>query len=57
MVTRCFAGLDHILKTEGVLGLRDAAEDRKAGYRQERQASRSEVRSQEEKLMDIITIV
>ncbi|KAF9189221.1 hypothetical protein BGZ51_009744 [Haplosporangium sp. Z 767] len=56
LVSRCFAGMTDILKAEGVLGLRDAAENKKAVYRKERQARESAVRSQEEKLMDIIEI-
>ncbi|KAG0247423.1 hypothetical protein BG011_001538 [Mortierella polycephala] len=56
LVSRCFAGMTDALKTEGVLGLRDAAENKKAVYRKERQARDSAVRSQEEKLMDIIEI-
>ncbi|KAG0305900.1 hypothetical protein BGZ99_001945 [Dissophora globulifera] len=56
LVSRCFAGMTDIFKAEGVLGLRYAAEDKKAVYRKERQAGGSLVRSQEEKLMDIIEI-
>ena len=57
LVARRFAGMDDILKTEGMLGLRDATQERKAGYRQERQTCCSALRSQEEKLMDVIAIV
>ncbi|KAI1306116.1 hypothetical protein EDD11_004860 [Mortierella claussenii] len=57
LVNRCFAGMTDILKSEGVLGLRDTVEDRKAGYRKERQTSNSAVRSREEKLMDVVEIV
>ncbi|KAF9161789.1 hypothetical protein BGX20_001983 [Mortierella sp. AD010] len=56
LVSKCFAGMTDVFNAEGVLGLRDAAEDMKAVYKKQRQACDSPVRSLEEKLMDVIEI-
>ncbi|GJJ68360.1 hypothetical protein EMPS_00706 [Entomortierella parvispora] len=56
LVETCFDGLVEILNEKGVLGLRDAVEEKKIIYMKERQGLHTGTRSQEEKLMDIITI-
>ncbi|KAF9991723.1 hypothetical protein BGZ79_004080 [Entomortierella chlamydospora] len=56
LISRCFAGMTDVFNAEGVLGLRDAAEDMKAVYKKQRRARDSPVRSLEEKLMDVIEI-